>query len=125
MTPSPTHLRLQQAVAGDDLALAQLMRTHYAPLLRFGQRVCADPMDADDAVQEAFVKLARRPDLPREAGTLAWLFTVVRNRCLRFLRRAHLLRQRLLRRWEALASSLPCTGAAPIRGCSSCCYRWC
>jgi RNA polymerase sigma-70 factor, ECF subfamily len=97
MTPSPTHVRLQQAIAGDDLALAELMRTQYAPLLRFGQRVCTDPMDADDAVQEAFVKLARRPDLPREAGALAWLFTVVRNECLRFLRRARLLGQRLSR----------------------------
>src|SRR6185436_15228060 len=54
-------------------------------------------MDADDAVQEAFLELARRPALPREAGTLAWLFTVVRNRCRRFLRRARVLRQRLLR----------------------------
>ena len=54
-------------------------------------------MDAEDAVQEAFVKLARRTDLQREQlGTLAWLFAVVRNQCLRFLRRAQLLRQRLL-----------------------------
>lgn len=97
MTPSSTHLRLQQAIAGDDVALAQLMRLHHAPLLRYGRRVCADPMDADDAVQEAFVKLAQRSDLPRESGTLAWLFTVVKNHCLRFLRRARLLRQHALR----------------------------
>jgi RNA polymerase sigma-70 factor, ECF subfamily len=97
MTLLPADLRLQQAIAGDDVALTELIRTHHAPLLRFGQRVCANPMDADDAVQEAFLRLARRTDLPRETSTLAWLFTVVRNQCLRFLRRARLLRQRLLR----------------------------
>lgn len=98
----PPEPELQRAIAGDDLALAQLMRAHHEPLLRHGRRVCADPTDAADAVQEAFVKLARRHDLPREAGAVAWLFRVVTNHCLRFLRRAHVLRERLRRAAQPL-----------------------
>jgi RNA polymerase sigma-70 factor (ECF subfamily) len=48
--------------------------------------VCRDEADADDAVQEAFVKLSRRPDVLRHAGALSWLMTVVRRACLRLLR---------------------------------------
>lgn len=109
MIASQAEPRLRRALAGDDRALAELIRAHHGPLLRFGQRICADPMDADDAVQEAFAQLARRPQLQREpSGALAWLFTVVRNRCLRFLRSARLLRERLLRREATIAA-----GATP------------
>jgi RNA polymerase sigma-70 factor, ECF subfamily len=107
MSAPTVHVPLRQALAGDDLALAELIRAHHAPLLRFGQRVCADAMDADDAVQEAFVKLARRSDLPRQAsGTLAWLFAVVRSQCLRLLRRARQLRSRSSRAAEPWAPEL-------------------
>jgi RNA polymerase sigma-70 factor, ECF subfamily len=101
MTPSPAQLRLQQALAGDDPALTELMRAHHAPLLRFGQRVCVDSLDADDAVQEAFVRLSQRTELLREAGLLGWLFAVVKTRCLRFLRRARRQRAVLQRGTES------------------------
>ena len=71
---------------GDDAALAQLVREHHDRVYRFGLRVCRDSYDADDAVQEAFIKLASRPDVARDRGALAWLFTVVRRACQRMLR---------------------------------------
>jgi RNA polymerase sigma-70 factor (ECF subfamily) len=37
-------------------------------------------------VQEAFVKLSRRPDVVRDQAALAWLMSVVKNACLRMLR---------------------------------------
>jgi RNA polymerase sigma-70 factor (ECF subfamily) len=77
---------LTAAVAGDDAALARLMREYHGRVYRFGLRVCRDGFDADDAVQEAFVKLASRPDVAREGGALSWLMTVVRRACLRMLR---------------------------------------
>src|SRR3954447_2897256 len=77
---------LTAAVAGDDAALARLMRAYHGRVYRFGLRVCRDGFDADDAVQEAFLKLANRPDVARERGALSWLMTVVRRACLRMLR---------------------------------------
>ena len=77
---------VSSAVAGDDEALALLVRTYHDRVYRFGLRVCRDGFDADDAVQEAFTKLAKRPDVVRDPSALSWLFTVVRNACSRLLR---------------------------------------
>jgi RNA polymerase sigma-70 factor (ECF subfamily) len=74
------------AASGDDEALTLLVRAYHDRVYRFGQRVCRDDFDADDAVQEAFVALARRPDVARHSGALSWLMTSVRNACLRMLR---------------------------------------
>lgn len=93
MSASEHSAVLRAAVAGDDQALGVLVRTYHAQLLRFGRRVCRDEADADDAVQEAFIKLAHRPEVQRDAGVLAWLFTVIKHACLRFLRKAGLSRR--------------------------------
>jgi len=77
---------LDAAAHGDDQALAELVRRYHHRVYRFGKRVCRDGYDADDAVQEAFIKLSARPDVAAHPGALAWLFTVVRNACLRLLR---------------------------------------
>ncbi|MFO0722815.1 MAG: RNA polymerase sigma factor [Myxococcota bacterium] len=75
---------LERATAGDEAALELLVRTYHARVYRFGLRVCRDGFDAEDAVQEAFQKLARRPELQSEP--LSWLYRVVKNACLRLLR---------------------------------------
>lgn len=77
---------LFSAARGDDEALAELVRTYHDRVYRFGLRVCRDGFDADDAVQEAFTKLARRPEVLRDPSALSWLMTVVRNACVRMLR---------------------------------------
>lgn len=78
------------ALAGDELALVQLVRTHQTRLLRFGVRVCGNDSDAQDAVQEALVTLSRRPSMHHDPGVLSWMFSIVRNWCLRILRRSRL-----------------------------------
>lgn len=55
-----------------------LYRTHYAPLVRYLTRLCGDPDLADDAAQEAFVRLSERPPA-NEREVRAWLFTVATN----------------------------------------------
>ena len=74
------------AAGSDDAALGLLVAQYHDRVYRFGRRVCRDAFDADDAVQEAFVKLARRPDVMADRGALSWLMSVVRNACLRLLR---------------------------------------
>src|SRR3954471_6712069 len=86
MTPEADRNIVTAAAQGDDEALTMLVRAYHDRVYRFGQRVCRDGFDADDAVQEAFVALARRPDVARHRGALSWLMTSVRNACLRMLR---------------------------------------
>lgn len=77
---------LRAAASGDDQALETLVREYHHRVHRFGVRVCRDRFDADDAVQEAFMKLSQRPDVQRDRGALSWLMTTVRNACLRMFR---------------------------------------
>ena len=86
MTTGTHEQLLAAATGGDDEALASLVRAHHDRVYRFGRRVCRDGFDADDAVQEAFVKLSRRPDVVRTEGALFWLLSVVKSACLRLLR---------------------------------------
>ena len=81
------HQQLVTAAAGgDDQALARLVSSYHDRVYRFGLRACHDGFDADDAVQEAFSKLARRPDVQRDTGALFWLLAVVKRACQRLLR---------------------------------------
>jgi RNA polymerase sigma-70 factor, ECF subfamily len=83
----PSHDQVVRAAAGgDDAALASLVRAYHDRVYRYGLRVCRDGFDADDAVQEAFTKLARRPEVSANPSVLSWLMTVVRNACARMLR---------------------------------------
>lgn len=86
---------LVAARRGDPAALAQLVARYHDRVYRYGQRMCRDRFDADDAVQDAFATLARRPDVQHHPGVVAWLFAVVRNACRRLLRPRALERRRL------------------------------
>jgi RNA polymerase sigma-70 factor, ECF subfamily len=86
MTADHNQDTLVAAARGDDQALALIVRAYHDRVYRFGLRVCRDGYDADDAVQEAFTKLAKRPDVARDPSALSWLMSVVRNACLRMLR---------------------------------------
>jgi RNA polymerase sigma-70 factor (ECF subfamily) len=81
MSTSAHDARSLAAAHGDDAALAELVRAYHRRVYRFGLRVCRTSEDAEDAVQEAFIKLARRPDVVAHPGALSWLFTVVRFAC--------------------------------------------
>jgi RNA polymerase sigma-70 factor (ECF subfamily) len=74
------------AARGDDEALTLLVRAYHDRVYRFGVRVCRDRFDAEDAVQEAFGKLSRRPEVVRDPSALSWLMSVVRHACQRMLR---------------------------------------
>lgn len=57
--------------------IEQLFHDHHASLLRYLLRLTGDLDAAQDAAQEAFVRLAERP--PRGDQPRAWLFTVATN----------------------------------------------
>ena len=84
---------LARALKGDSGAISELVKLYHDRVYRFGVRVCRDEFDADDAVQSAFVTLARRPDAQKSPQVAAWLFQVVKNACLTLMKRAGLQRR--------------------------------
>lgn len=79
---TPDALLVDRARAGDTSAFAALVDRHYADCLRYATRMLGNAADAEEAVQDAFVRAHRA--LPRydERGAVrAWLLGIVVNRC--------------------------------------------
>lgn len=75
---------------GSRTALDSLVRHHHRKLLRFAYSLCRDTALAQDAVQDAWIKVAgrlRRLDDPR--AFRGWVYHAVRWRVLDLLKRAH------------------------------------
>jgi RNA polymerase sigma-70 factor (ECF subfamily) len=54
----------------------------YAPAYRTARLILSDPTDAEDAVQDAFLRLWRfRDSIPEGDSARAWLYRVVVNAC--------------------------------------------
>jgi len=71
-----------RARAGNDAARTVLVRRHHAGCLRFARHLLGDAADAEDAVQDTFIRAfaaLRRYD-ERDAFR-AWLFGILVNRC--------------------------------------------
>ena len=50
---------LERARSGDDAALDALLDRHQEQIYRFGMRMCRDPEDAKDVLQETLLAMAR------------------------------------------------------------------
>jgi len=87
---------LQALRSGDPEALTLLMDRLWGPLVGYALKILSDSSDAQDVVQDAFVRLWCRRDTLRDDGSLkALLYTTVRNACLDELR-THRRRRNLL-----------------------------
>jgi RNA polymerase sigma-70 factor (ECF subfamily) len=80
---------VRQLASGDHRALAELYRRHYRMLRLIGRAILRSDADAEDALQEVFLKLGARASQYRPAlGTaLGWLTIVMRNACIDSIRR--------------------------------------
>src|SRR5215831_5427612 len=71
-----------RARAGDESARSRLVERHHASCLRFARHLLGDDTDAEDAVQDTFIRafaaLARYEE--RDAFK-AWLFQILVHRC--------------------------------------------
>ena len=50
---------LERARSGDEAALEALLERHQAQIYRFGMRMCRDPEDAKDVLQDTLLAMAR------------------------------------------------------------------
>ena len=80
---------LEQARAGDDQALERLIERHQAQVYRFGMKMCRDPEDAKDVLQDTMLAMARGVRDFRGASSIAtWLYTIARSHCIKKRRRS-------------------------------------
>lgn len=93
VTPSSPHDRsdadlLEAYKNGDQDALGALLYRHAPSVHRFGLKMCKDPEDANDIVQETMLAAARGARDFRGASSLTtWLYTIARSFCIKARRR--------------------------------------
>src|SRR5882757_9142722 len=92
--------RVRRAKGGDAEAYRGIVETYSRPLWRAAFRVLGDPVAAEDAVQEAFLRAWRALDRFDERAELStWLFRIAIN--------AAIDQKRERRRREPLSVTLP------------------
>ncbi len=76
-------------VDGDDRAFGMLVDRHLDRTLRLAQRMLGSRADAEDTVQEVFLKIWRKAERwrPGRGAFSTWLWRVVVNQCLDLKRR--------------------------------------
>jgi RNA polymerase sigma-70 factor (ECF subfamily) len=80
---------LDRARSGDAPALEQLLERHQAQVYRFGMKMCGDPQDAQDVLQETLLAMARGVRDFRGASSIStWLYTIARSFCIKKHRRS-------------------------------------
>lgn len=74
--------------SGDRKALETLLERHAPAVHRFGAKMCRDPEDAKDVVQDTLLAAARGLREFRGGAALStWLFTIARSFCIKKRRR--------------------------------------
>jgi RNA polymerase sigma factor (sigma-70 family) len=69
--------------AGDERAFEAIFKRHHAPLLSYCRHMLGNQDEAEDALQQAFIRAHKAllgPSPPRELRP--WLYAITRNRCL-------------------------------------------
>jgi RNA polymerase sigma-70 factor (ECF subfamily) len=78
------HTLLEAARAGDRNALGALLDRHQAEVYRFGLRMCRDPEDARDVLQETLLAMARGVRDFRGASSVStWAYAIARSHCIK------------------------------------------
>lgn len=102
---------LRRVGRGDAPALAELIRRHQSRLYNLAYRLLKDPFEAEDALQEVFIKVYENAARFEPQATVgAWLNRITANHCLNRLRQRHF--QDPLEPEEAVA--VPDAGASPL-----------
>jgi len=89
MPDDPDETLIARARAGDREALAALVQRHQDEVYRFGMKMCRDPEDAADVLQETLLAMARGVgDFRGASSVTTWLYTIARSFCIKKRRRS-------------------------------------
>ena len=79
--------RMMNILSGREQKFKQLFETCYPRLLRFAGEYTGNTDDAEDILQNVFLKLWEKwPSLPKDTDMNAYLLTMVKNHCLDYLK---------------------------------------
>ncbi len=82
-------LLLERARTGDAQAIEALLERHQAQVYRFGMKMCRDPEDAKDVLQDTLLTVARGVRDFRGASSIStWLYTIARSFCIKKRRKS-------------------------------------
>ena len=102
---------LASARAGDRDAMERLLAKHQERVYRFSLKMCGNPSDASDVLQDTLLALVRSmQDLRYESSLSTWLYAVARNFCNRKHRKGQFEPARLDSLgvgWRCVVDSLP------------------
>jgi RNA polymerase sigma-70 factor (ECF subfamily) len=94
--PEADNQLLKRIRDGDERALEEVFRTHYASMTSYVERLVRSPQVAEELVQDVFLKFWRkRAELGPIETLKTYLFRAARNHALNYLRR-----EKLERRWQ-------------------------
>lgn len=101
MTPHASLCYVEEIRQGKTEAFRQVFMSYYPRLVRYAGRFIDNSEEIDDILQECFVRLWERRHTLNTMSLSAFLFTMVRNECINYVRhqvvvnnfQAHYLRQ--------------------------------
>ena len=83
-----TSVLIREAQRGNAAAFGELVRQHDSAARRLALRLTGSEHDAQDVCQEAFLSVYQNlPSFRFECSFYTWLYRIVMNRCLDYLRR--------------------------------------
>jgi RNA polymerase sigma-70 factor (ECF subfamily) len=75
---------LERARSGEQGALEQLLQRHQSQVYRFGMKMCRDPEDAKDVLQDTLLSVARNfRDFRGGSSLSTWIYTIARSFCVK------------------------------------------
>ncbi|MCK4726437.1 MAG: sigma-70 family RNA polymerase sigma factor [Anaerolineales bacterium] len=81
---------LEALHAGDRAEFARVVDTYYEMVYRLAIRMLSNPQDAEDILQETFIKAYRKfHNFDGRSSVSTWLYRIATNEALMFLRRQH------------------------------------
>lgn len=84
MTASTEDILLERAQGGDPAALDELIARYQPLVYRFGLKMCRNPEDAKDVLQDTLLSMARGIRSFRGGAAVStWLYTIARNACIK------------------------------------------
>lgn len=85
--PSTNHIKIEQDFSLRDKNMFELVFKAYFPRLKaFSLKYVSDQVAAEDLVQEVFLKIWENKDRIRPETFHSYIFTMVRNACLNYLK---------------------------------------
>jgi RNA polymerase sigma-70 factor (ECF subfamily) len=111
---------LDRARTGQADALEKLLERHQAQIYRFGMKMCGDPEDAKDVLQDTLLSVARNVrDFRGSSSISTWLYTVARSFCVKKRRKSKFAPKEVAVSLESAAEHAADPGMAPDESLAS------